>query len=903
MKKILSISAIFLLTLILVACGGTDPAQAKLDTAHNGLNAVIADPSNVITNITVPTVLADGVTATWTSSEPGVAAIGTPDNGQVVITINRPAKGQPDAQVTLTAALSVQAEKSDKTLTKNWVKIITVKASTVEAITVDNIADILAIKDTTYDPSDKNDRLSVTINGATVFAKGGDTSFIYDGTGIIQVYGGAHSTLKVGSTYNISGLLDWYFGIWEITDSTAVEVANATPKTPTQKEITSVTSEIGALTAAGHNAYVTAADGNLEPVYAKVKGYVYQIPEDTSNYNTYIIDSELNPNNFVGGSATTPATGLLVYYNTNDFATLKTYVGFEVIIDVVIYTYRSNNNAFAIYYVGGANGIELGELTPDQAVELDSKAITVPRTVIESTPEDSPLSLPTEGQYGSVITWTSDEAAIIDPATGKVTAPDAQEVVTLTATTSFEGATASVVRTFEVKVGPIALKTIAQAKDTAQEIDGDTVKIEGVVTAVSANNTITIQDETGAIALYGKSLADSGLAIGDQVTIQGILATFNGLRQLTGYSIIGEKVAGTVPAGTSLDAVDFTAEALLPHQSKLVSATGLTISKVEKDAYDNIVMTFAKLNGQTISFKWDSRVGEKDVLLAALEAFKEGDVVDLVSIPLGWSSNAPLLGFDNVSQIVKSNADVTAVVTAANELAVTAQFIEAGVLELPATSGDVAITWAFKSTSSNNVYIDLETGAVTLPESGQIKVVLVATFTQSDVTVSKEYVVAIGELAGSTVTASYTAGSGTTNMTAGSTGNAALIGLNPDIFTVTSAKNKASNEVGLNNAGQIRLYAERPSGSGTSLTFAISSEYVITGVKIVFGASTNTPRARITLGDDVVDLVGADITNSTQTYSDLNVSEFIIQNAQVTEDSGSNGQVFILSIEITYSVK
>jgi uncharacterized repeat protein (TIGR02543 family) len=150
-----------------------------------------------------------------------------------------------------------------------------------------------------------------------------------------------------------------------------------------------------------------------------------------------------------------------------------------------------------------------------------------------------------------------------------------------------------------------------------------------------------------------------------------------------------------------------------------------------------------------------------------------------------------------------------------------------------------------------------------------------------------------------TIIASYPAGT-TTNMAANEN-NASLIGLNPNIFDVKTEKKSASNEVGLNQAGQIRLYAHRASGDGTKLTIEIDDDYVITDVKFVFGASTYTPRAELILGSGVpIELSAAEVTNDSYEANNLEITEFSLQNIQTTDDSGSNGQVFILSIEITF---
>ena len=326
-----------------------DPAEAKLETAYDSLNAVISDPSNITGNFNAPTTLANGVTATWSSSNPGVATVGNPSGGFSIITVNRPAFGEANVKVTLTVELSIPSElKDSETLTKEWSIEITVVANTVEVVNIENVADILAITNADYDGT-----LQVEIPNLTIIAKG-DTTFAYDGTGIIQVYGGLQETLVVGKVYTVSGTLQWYFGIWEIEKWTAVEQTTATAQFPTKEVITSVDDKLEELIANGEHEYPTVASGNFEPIHATITGKIYMVPGDTGNYNTFIIDTANDsPDTGIPGSDEAPATGFMFYYGTSDFATIRLYNGLEVTIDVVIYTYRTNNKAFAIYYVGG----------------------------------------------------------------------------------------------------------------------------------------------------------------------------------------------------------------------------------------------------------------------------------------------------------------------------------------------------------------------------------------------------------------------------------------------------------------------------------------------------------------------------------------------------------------------
>ena len=65
------------------------------------------------------------------------------------------------------------------------------------------------------------------------------------------------------------------------------------------------------------------------------------------------------------------------------------------------------------------------------------------------------------------------------------------------------------------------------------------------------------------------------------------------------------------------------------------------------------------------------------------------------------------------------------------------------------------------------------------------------------------------------------------------TNEAELFGMSSEIFSVVGIKNKPTNNVGLNNAGNIRLYyGSDGNGNGNSLSIEINGDYVITEISI-----------------------------------------------------------------------
>lgn len=746
MKKVFLFIAIIAFGLVLVSCKGKeDPAEAVLQGAYDSLSALISDPSNITGSFEVPTSLANGVSASWTSSNPGVATVGTPSGGFANVTVNRPAYGEADVKVTLTVELSIPSElDEDEMLTKEWSIELTIKANTVAPVVIDSIADVLAITDPAYDGE-----YQVTLEDLTIFAKGKDAAFAYDGTGIIEVYSGDQTKLEVGKVYTIDATIEWYYGLWELSPWTAEEQTSATPQYPTAEVIASVDDKIEDLVEADQHTFSgqTAAAGNMEPIYATVTGRVYMIPEDTGNYNTYLVDTTYDTEQtWEPGSAEAPAQGFMFYYNTLDFDTIRLYDGIVVTIDIVIYTYRSNNQAFAIYYVGGPEGIE-ATLTDAQKLEIDSNAITLP----ESATEAGTLTLPDEGMNGSEIVWSFTDAenadnTLINLTTGAFTVPTGRQAnVGLTATVTY-GTLDPVVKTFVVKLGEYPLSTIDDVIDAAS----GTFRIQGIVLGYVANNTVAIQDATGGISVYnGGGLADLAALIGHEVEIIGTRGAFGGLIQLTGYTFedLGEE---DYPAAFDLQTLDeWNATTLVPYRTTRVSAANLKITAWTDANFGNIEMTLLdETTGNTLNFKWDSRVDIAERTF--LEATKLGDYVTFTGAVLGWASNNPLLTLSHGSQISAGTApvltDANYVVLDAKAIDIVTSYTAAGDIVLPTTGANgTAIAWSFTDAEDvDNALIDLVELTVALPaEVGTVEVSLTATVTKGEASTTKAFVISI----------------------------------------------------------------------------------------------------------------------------------------------------------------
>ena len=140
----------------------------------------------------------------------------------------------------------------------------------------------------------------------------------------------------------------------------------------------------------------------------------------------------------------------------------------------------------------------------------------------------------------------------------------------------------------------------------------------------------------------------------------------------------------------------------------------------------------------------------------------------------------------------------------------------------------------------------------------------------------------VGIAKAETATISY-AGE-TTNMTGNN--DATLVGLDASLWSVVSDKGSANNHVGLNKAGNIRLYAHKDSGNGNILTVSISQGTIEKITLDILQEATYE-----------VKVAGNIVAATEETTYSIGATSFSIQNIT----SGASTQLQLNSITITYS--
>lgn len=140
-----------------------------------------------------------------------------------------------------------------------------------------------------------------------------------------------------------------------------------------------------------------------------------------------------------------------------------------------------------------------------------------------------------------------------------------------------------------------------------------------------------------------------------------------------------------------------------------------------------------------------------------------------------------------------------------------------------------------------------------------------------------------GSMMASEAIMQYTGGV-TTNMVGDGANNAATVGLDADLFTVLADKGANQNLPGLNKANDIRLYADKNTGNGNTITVSIANGTINSIVLDIKQSATFVVKAGETA-----------VTEENGAYA-INATSFSIQNTT----SGATTQLQLYKITITY---
>lgn len=558
---------------------------------------------------TVATAKIDGVDVevTWTSSDETLMT----NEGNLVVFQG------PDADVTLTASITY----------KGVTKTKAIEFSVKGVAEFDNIGSALVLA---------NHFEKVFIKDVAVYQDITDGYYVISSDGVIAFVYGTRDNAKfpADTLVDIIATVDEYFGAYQLKEVSVVTVKeDGTVPTATHKAFT--IAELTDLTLPS-NATQESMFNHYPLVLENVKVYV---KDAADKYGVFIVDKDFDPLT----ENISKANAIMIYYKS-ELDAIKALDG-QILdsLKLVMAGYRSDKLVWYANYMDN-DGDAVFTLTDAQKLVVAETAIASGIDAEYVTAET--LDLPAT-HTDVTVAWTSSHPEYI-ATTGVITLPAAGAPVEVTLTATYNiGSETELVKEYKVTVGVPAVSTIEDVFYSG--VKGSFYKITGVVTSISGNGTVTIQDATGAIAVFDSDEFDNlAAAIGKEVTLLGVRDDYRGLEQLVNLvsAVIGADA--TMPTAADIDMILEDEVELKKVQNQLVNLTNALVTKVEADSYGSTTVTLF-VGGKTITMFWDNRILVTDNKLTALEV---GDVIDVVGAPLSWKDNA-FIGFSANAQIAK----------------------------------------------------------------------------------------------------------------------------------------------------------------------------------------------------------------------------------------------------------
>lgn len=691
-KKIFSVGLVFLLALVVTACGNDD--KAKLQEAYDKL--ILTDLTEVEGDIELPMTGYHKATITWESSNTDVVKIEEVKVDDRLVgyvgKVTRP--GEDAAHVTLKLTATIKVGKASTT------KEFNVRVMKEPSRVTGNIETILKARSES----------KVQLTNVTVFGYVQEGYFVYDETGFMYVFTKSapdKSKIKIGDKLNIKATFSIYYDQPELKDITEVEVVSSNNPLPTP--------------VAGTVESIVNYDAKDRTVYSHYLTVEGTIGTKTSGSNTnYSIKDEAG-------------NEVVVFYKSEKDAvdTIKANLGKKVKVNVVVFQYYSSSKEWRIAFLNHEGDISELQMTDKEKVDAAKSAVVIPN----QTNKD--INLPTELQ-GVQITWSSNNPDVLSN-TGIINPQDENVEVTLTATFKLGNITET--KTYKVTVlsKPVEGNKIINAINSSV---GDIVTIEGVITALVGNSAY-IQDETGGFYLYFDSRGNENIKVGNKVKVTGKRGEYEGLRQLVHPSKTETMTVEVIQENATLPAVkefskiaDLIAQDL---QGQLVKLTGLTVTKLsDKDKNDGYTV-YATDGTNEIQIRIDGYTKNNNNYTEST-TFTVGQIISVTG-PVGKYKS------DYQIMLVKPSDVTTQELTDAQKLASAKEGLSLGNisavtsdLTLPAAFQGVNITW-----SSNNENVISNEGKVTRPAVGSqdATVNLTATLSIGNLTETKTFEVTV----------------------------------------------------------------------------------------------------------------------------------------------------------------
>jgi hypothetical protein len=371
--------------------------------------------------------------------------------------------------------------------------------------------------------------------------------------------------------------------------------------------------------------------------------------------------------------------------------------------------------------------------------------------------------------YEVTVTWESSEPTIIS-STGVVVRPDENANVTMTATLTYQSV--QVTKDFELVVLASAdfvlVDNIAQAIEISRDelaVVRNYVRINGVTVLGITGDGVVLADESGIIFVYMGSRLGT-VEVGQTYDVRGMTDRYFGAWQLSNnFASQGLPVVFT----------ESEAEPFFPTPVEVGSVTDMLAnhhvpSPTDPDIDYVYYQLTARVRIQSLADNYgtvfvNSDYDGPDIPTAANSAHTTDGVVvyyqsnraafnafdDLVItfnvLLYGYRSdrlifNVLFLETVDDIQLDLDDQGIVDVVEATLVDSTPTEFIEDGEVDLPTSLLGTTISW----TSSHPELVNPETGAVTMPATGQTEVTLTATVVMGAVEKEVVFTVLVGEL-------------------------------------------------------------------------------------------------------------------------------------------------------------
>ena len=388
------------------------------------------------------------------------------------------------------------------------------------------------------------------------------------------------------------------------------------------------------------------------------------------------------------------------------------------------------------------------------------------------------IALPTTvGSEGVTVAWTSSNTDVIAN-DGSVTRPamgSDDVTVTITATLSLSGQ--SVTKEFEIlvlaNVEPTLYASVAEVLLNAEA--GEFVKVEDVTVFGMTSDTYFFGDGTGVLAVYGSS---QEVVAGEVYDIYGLYDIYFGSPQFNATSdetmpTVATPSDGAVTVLTPEVVTDV--DAFVPDTAPSYSASNMfeykyleITAKVRIQGDGNYDTFFVNPDyaGDNINSDANSPHTTNAFMIyyrsnkAAFNAY-DGKVIKFNAFLYSYRTDRTIytiVFLGEETDIEYSATDDEAVTMAKEALApmFEYEYIEAETLDLPTTTELGAnIEWA-----TDSLLVDVLTGELTMPETGQEEVTLTATISRGEVSDTFTVTFDAGELPNSTILEAIQLGTG-----------------------------------------------------------------------------------------------------------------------------------------------